>query len=56
LVVGNANANVVVYRSLEAGKKLEEMYRFVADFAGKDATIVLHFSFRIRYVFRKRAV
>lgn len=40
LVVCNANAHVVVYQSEEAGKVLREKYRFQADFANKDATIV----------------
>lgn len=28
LVVGNANAHVVVFRSTEGGKQLQELYRF----------------------------
>ena len=39
-MVCNANAHVVVYQSLESGKVLQEKYRFQADFANKDATIV----------------
>lgn len=40
IVVANANAHVVVFTSVEGGKQLEELYRFEADFAAKDATIV----------------
>jgi hypothetical protein len=40
LVVCNANADVIIYQSLEGGKVLQEKYRFQADFNHKDATIV----------------
>lgn len=52
LVVCNANDHVIVYRSLEGGKILEERYRFKADFSQKDATIVCWILIRILYVFR----
>lgn len=51
-MVCNANDHVIVYRSLEGGKMLEERYRFKADFSQKDATIVCWILIRILYVFR----
>ena len=51
-MVCNANDHVIVYRSLEGGKMLEERYRFKADFSQKDATIVSWILSRILFVFR----
>jgi hypothetical protein len=52
-VVCNANAHIVVFQSLEDGKTLQEKYRFEADFAVKDATIVRIILRRMPSVFQR---
>jgi gamma-glutamylcyclotransferase (GGCT)/AIG2-like uncharacterized protein YtfP len=51
LVICNGNEYIIVYRSLEGGKHLEERYRFRADFSQKESTIVYWFIIRILFVY-----